>query len=107
MRLFLKLFGFALFAAPNTHAIMGSVERKHYGIASGTLASMRVIGQMLSMAIMTVILALLVGPARIGPDNCHLFVQSARIAFAVFAALCALGVLASIARGRAAAEKEA
>ncbi|MBK7500366.1 MAG: MFS transporter [Ignavibacteriales bacterium] len=41
--------GFALFSSPNVNAIMSSVDKKHYGVASSTLASMRMIGQMLSM----------------------------------------------------------
>jgi len=34
-------FGFALFSSPNTNAIMSSVEKKFYGVASGTLGTMR------------------------------------------------------------------
>ena len=34
-------FGYALFSSPNMNAIMGSVERKSYGVASGMLATMR------------------------------------------------------------------
>lgn len=39
--------GFALFSSPNTNAIMGSVDKRFYGLASATLATMRVVGQML------------------------------------------------------------
>ncbi len=43
--------GFALFSSPNTNAVMSSVEKTFYGVASGTLATMRMVGQMLSMGI--------------------------------------------------------
>ena len=36
-------FGFALFSSPNMNAIMGAVEKKYYGIASGTVATMRLL----------------------------------------------------------------
>ena len=43
--------GFGLFSSPNSNAIMGSVDRKNYSVASATLATMRLLGQMLSMGI--------------------------------------------------------
>ncbi len=44
-------FGFALFSSPNMSAIMGSVERQFYGVASGMLGTMRLVGQTLSLGI--------------------------------------------------------
>lgn len=43
--------GFALFSSPNTSAVMGSVEKQFYGVASSTLGTMRLTGQAISMAI--------------------------------------------------------
>ena len=43
--------GFALFSSPNTNAVMTSVDRKTYGIASSILGTMRLTGQMFSMGI--------------------------------------------------------
>jgi predicted MFS family arabinose efflux permease len=40
-------FGFALFSSPNTNAIMGSVERRFYGLASGSVGTMRLLGMMI------------------------------------------------------------
>jgi len=34
-------FGFALFSSPNMNAIMSSVAKKYYGIASGSVGTMR------------------------------------------------------------------
>jgi MFS family permease len=92
-------FGYALFSSPNMNAIMGSVERRSYGVASGMLATMRLIGQMLSMGIATLLFALFLGRVEITPELYPLFAASARAAFVVFAALCVLGVFASLARG--------
>jgi EmrB/QacA subfamily drug resistance transporter len=92
-------FGYALFSSPNMNAIMGSVERRFYGVASGMLATMRLIGQMLSMGIATLLFALFLGRVEITPELYSLFADSARAAFIVFAVLCAVGVFASLARG--------
>ena len=92
--------GIALFSPPNTNAIMSSVEKRFYGVASGTTATMRVIGQMLSMGIATLIFALYIGPVQINGSSHPLFLKSLEAAFAVFAVLSIGGVFASLARGR-------
>ncbi|MBI2869929.1 MAG: MFS transporter [Chloroflexi bacterium] len=92
-------FGFALFSSPNTNAVMSSVEKKFYGIASGTLATMRITGQMFSMAVTLLIFALVIGRTQIVPENYPQFITSSRVVFAVFAGLCVAGTLASLARG--------
>jgi EmrB/QacA subfamily drug resistance transporter len=92
--------GFALFSSPNTNAVMSSVGKQFYGVASGTLATMRLTGQMLSMGIVTMIMVLFIGTAMIAPRTYPLFLMANRTAFIIFAVLCALGVLASLARGR-------
>ncbi len=92
--------GFALFSSPNTNAVMSSVERRYYGVASGTLATMRTVGQTLSMGLVMLILALYVGRAQITPQQYPLFLTSAKLAFAIFAVLCCVGIVASLARGQ-------
>ena len=37
--------GFGLFSSPNTNAVMGAVDRRSCGIASATLATMRLCGR--------------------------------------------------------------
>lgn len=97
--LFLGL-GFALFSSPNTNAIMSSVERRFYGVASATQGTMRIIGQMLSMGIVMLILTLMVGRVQITPMHYPRFVQAAHTAFVTFAVLCFGGIFASLARGK-------
>jgi len=92
--------GFALFSSPNSNAIMGAVARARYGIAAAVLSSMRLIGQALSMAIVTFLLGAHVGAARLDPRAVPALVHAQRAAFGVFAVLCVAGVLASLARGR-------
>ncbi len=94
-------FGFAFFSSPNTNAVMGSVGTKTYGVASATLATMRSIGMMLSMGIAMLISSIYVGRVEITPEYYSAFVAGMKVAFVIFAALCFLGIFASLARGKA------
>ncbi len=91
--------GFALFSSPNTNAIMSSVERRLYGIASAILSTMRVVGQTISMAIVMLVFALYLGKVPITPNVYPLLMKSVQTAFAVFSILCIFGTMVSIARG--------
>jgi MFS family permease len=93
-------FGFALFSSPNTNAIMSSVEKKLYGVASATFGTMRLTGQMMSMGIVMLIFAVIIGNVQITPEYYPMFLQSMQIAFIVFSILCVFGVFASLARGK-------
>ncbi|MFO7688983.1 MAG: MFS transporter [Cryobacterium sp.] len=93
--------GFALFSSPNTKAIMNSVERKAYGVASAVVGTMRQIGMTFSMGTVMVILTVHLGQAEVDGGNADEFVLGMRVAFAVFAAMCFAGIFASLARGRA------
>jgi EmrB/QacA subfamily drug resistance transporter len=92
-------FGFSLFSSPNMNAIMSSVERKHFGIASGTVATMRLLGQMASMAITMVLFAIFIGREPISPANYDQFLKSVRLSFLIFSLLCSIGILFSMLRG--------
>jgi len=92
--------GFALFASPNTNAVMGAVDKKFYGIASSTLSTMRLTGQAFSMAIVTLLLAHYIGGAELSHVSTGLLVKSTKTAFAVFTVICCGGVFASLTRGK-------
>jgi EmrB/QacA subfamily drug resistance transporter len=99
-RLVLLGFGLALFSSPNTNAIMGSVEKKFYGIASGTVGTMRLLGMVISMGIATLVFALFLGRVQISPESHPAFLQSLKTAFLIFSVLCFAGIFASLVRGR-------
>lgn len=79
--------GIGLFSSPNTNAIMGAVQQRMFGVASGTVGTMRTAGMMLSMGIMIVLFALYLGDAEIVPANYPDFLASVRTGFIVFTAL--------------------
>ena len=92
--------GAALFSPPNFNVVMGSVEKKVYGVASGTRGTMRLIGQMLSMGITMLLFTLYLGRVQITPELYPLFLRSVHTAFIIFAGLCFGGIFASLARGK-------
>ncbi|MGV8133824.1 MAG: MFS transporter [Mangrovibacterium sp.] len=92
--------GFGLFSSPNTNAVMSSVEKRYLGVASATIGTMRLTGQMMSMGIATLVIHVFIGKAQITPANHHLFLSGVTTVFILFSLLCFLGVFASLARGR-------
>uniref|UniRef100_A0A7C3RS83 MFS transporter n=1 Tax=Dictyoglomus thermophilum TaxID=14 RepID=A0A7C3RS83_DICTH len=92
-------FGFALFSSPNTNAIMGSVDRSLYGVASSTLATMRVLGQTFSMALVNSVFSILLKDMS-GLEFSLDFMYAFRILLYIFTLLCALGIWASFQRNK-------
>lgn len=92
-------FGFALFASPNTNAIMSSVDKTLYGVASSIIGNMRMLGQSVSMAIVSLVTSVFMRNLAIGAQGyVDQLMISIKIAFIIFAVLCALGVAASLVR---------
>jgi EmrB/QacA subfamily drug resistance transporter len=98
--LILNGIGFAFFSSPNTNAIMSSVDRRFYGVASAMTATMRMTGQIFSMGTAMLLFALYIGPVPITAANHHLFLRSMHVALMIFTAVSVVGVFASLARGR-------
>jgi EmrB/QacA subfamily drug resistance transporter len=92
--------GFALFSSPNMNAAMSAVRPAYYGVASGLLGTMRWSGQLLSMALAMLVLALYVGRVEITPAQYPALLSALRITFFICAAVCCAGILASVARGK-------
>jgi len=90
--------GFALFSSPNTSVIMGSVAPRHLGVASGLAASMRTLGMMTSMTIITVIFSVLMGGQAVTAATEPAFLRSMHLALLIFSGLCVLGIGCSFGR---------
>jgi EmrB/QacA subfamily drug resistance transporter len=90
--------GFGFFTSPNTNAIMCAVEKKYYGVASGIVGTMRLLGQMLSMGIATMIFALIIGHVEITAEYYPAVTRSVQYAFVLFTILCIIGIYASLQR---------
>ena len=88
-------FGFALFASPNTHAVMDSVSERLYGVASGVLGTTRLCGMMTSMGISMLAFSFTIGRTPIALVDTDSLLLSINSAFTIFVILCAIGTLAS------------
>ncbi|WP_066635153.1 MFS transporter [Desulfolucanica intricata] len=91
--------GFALFSSPNTNAVMGSVEKRSYGVASSILGTMRLTGQTVSMAIVTLLLAIYIGNIELSEASPDLLMKGFRMSMIIFTIICFGGIFASLARG--------
>lgn len=92
--------GFGIFSSPNTNIIMSSVEKKHYGLASATMGTMRLTGQAFSMGIAIMAISIMIGNVKMSPALSSQFIGSMRITFVICLVLCLFGVYASSARDR-------
>ncbi len=92
--------GFGLFSSPNSNAIMSSVEKKHLGVASGVVGTMRMIGQMMSMGIAMMLLSVYIGKQTINPSTYAGLLKGMRTGFLIFSILSVLGIFASLARNK-------
>ena len=87
--------GFGLFSPPNTNVIMGSVPPNDTSIASASVATMRTVGQAMSMGILTLVFAFLMGDVPIIEQYYPLLIQSCQITCIICVVLCLLSVFAS------------
>ena len=106
--------GQGLFQSPNARAIMGAAPPEEQGVASGTLATFRVIGQSLSVAVAGAVFTgfgaaaagstLAAGRETLSIEQVgalqQTFVKGLHAAFVVCAVFAAVGVVAALARGR-------
>lgn len=88
--------GQAFFSSPMVVTIMGSVDGRYTGVASATIATMRMTGQNISMGLAAVVLAVVVGRREIGDADLPGLLTSVRVTFAILAVLCVLGVAATL-----------
>jgi MFS family permease len=96
--LLLMGIGFGIFSSPNSNAIMSSVEKRHLGIASGVVGTMRIVGQMMSMGIAMMLISLYIGSQTINPATYPGLISAMRTGFVIFSILSVLGIFASLAR---------
>jgi len=93
--------GTGFFSSPNTNAVMSSVEKKFFGVASGTQGTMRACGMTLSMGIVMILFSIYIGEAQITPEYYPAFLTSTKVGFIIFAALSFGGIFAQLAGRKA------
>jgi MFS family permease len=96
--LLLMGLGIGFFSTPNNLVIMESVLQREYGMAASVIATMRTLGMLISMTIVTVLLEMYLGTRQVGPATVIEFVTSQRMTMWVFAGLSVLGIFFSMQR---------
>ena len=87
--------GFGLFSPPNTNVIMGSVPPKDTSIASAAVSTMRTVGQAMSIGILTLVFAFVMGDVPIVEEYYPLLISSCQITCLICVVLCIASVFAS------------
>ncbi|HJJ96805.1 MAG TPA: MFS transporter [Methanocorpusculum sp.] len=86
-------FGIALFGAPNTNLVLGSVDRRDSGSANSILATMRQMGMVISMAAATCCIILFTGAGAELGSNPGGLVAAMHLTFALGAVLSFAGAV--------------
>lgn len=108
-RLIVLGVGFGIFSSPNTSAVMGSVKQMELGVASGTLGTMRFMGQSVGLALLGMVMATALPPKELlalftgltiqNSLAANEFIQGMRNFFLTTSAIGALATLTSMVRG--------
>ena len=92
----LQGFGMGLFSSPNMNAIMSSVPPKDAPTASASQATMRTIGQTMSLGLLTLIFAWVMGNLELSVKYATMIVQSSQIICGICTVACVIAICASL-----------
>ena len=92
----LQGIGMGLFSSPNMNAIMSSVPPKDAPTASASQATMRTIGQTMSLGLSTLVFAWIMGNLQLSTQYAGLIVQSSQIVCGICTVACVLAIFASL-----------
>jgi len=90
--------GYAFFSTPNTSVIMGSLERRYLGVASGLTGTMRTLGMTFSMVVVTLSFSLFMDGQAVSAATIPSFMRSMRSDMLFFFGLSIIGIGCSLGR---------
>ena len=88
--------GFGLFSSPNTNVIMSSVPPQATPVASASVSTVRVVGQTMSMGILTLVFAFVMGNVPMTEQYFPQLIASSQITCIICVVLCIASVFASL-----------
>lgn len=91
----LQGIGMGLFTTPNTNAIMSSVPPNETPNASAAQSAMRTIGQTISLGLMTLVFAWIMGSLKLSGEYAGMIVQSSQLICLICTAVCIIAIFAS------------
>ena len=92
----LQGIGMGLFTTPNTNAIMSSVPPNETPNASAAQSAMRTIGQTMSLGLLTLIFAWIMGSLKLMPEYTDMIVQASQLICLICTIICIIAILASL-----------
>ena len=96
LAMILQGIGMGLFSSPNMNAIMSSVPPKDAPIASASQATMRTIGQTMSLGILTLVFAWIMGTLPLAHKYSGMILQSSHIICGISTTACIIAIFASL-----------
>ena len=88
--------GMGLFTSPNMNAIMSSVPPKFAPTASASQSTMRTVGQTMSLGMLTLVFAWIMGNAPMLAKYANQIVQGSQLICGICCLLCILAIFASL-----------
>ena len=88
--------GMGLFTTPNTNAIMSSVPPKETPNASAAQSAMRTIGQTMSLGLLTLVFAWIMGSLKLSSQYADMIVQSSQLICMICTVICIIAIFASL-----------
>ena len=92
----LQGIGMGLFTTPNTNAIMSSVPPNETPNASAAQSAMRTIGQTMSLGLLTLIFAWIMGSLKLSSAYADMIVQSSQLICIICTIICIVAIFASL-----------
>ena len=92
----LQGIGMGMFTSPNTNAIMSSVPPNETPNASAAQSAMRTIGQTMSLGLLTLVFAWIMGNLELSSQYAGMIVQSSQIVCIICTAICIVAIFASL-----------
>ena len=92
----LQGIGMGLFTTPNTNAIMSSVPPNETPNASAAQSAMRTIGQTMSLGLLTLIFAWIMGSLKLMPEYANMIVQASQLICLICTIICITAIFASL-----------
>ena len=96
LAMILQGIGMGLFSSPNMNAIMSSVPPKDAPTASASQATMRTIGQTMSLGLLTLVFAWVMGSLELAPQYASMIVHASQIICGICTVACILAIFASL-----------
>lgn len=90
--------GYAFFSTPNTSVIMGCLDKRYLGVASGLTGTMRSLGMTFSMVVVTLSFSLFMDGHAVSASTIPAFMRSMQSDMLLFCALSVLGIGCSLGR---------